>query len=127
MKETISEQPRLWRKSCERESCYGDRVYGCLERQESLQNIADLYVSVEWLVSQNEQETTLEKKNTSTEKEENTIMLYLLFLRYLPAALARCAELEEMFITISSSSSSSRSRRQESLQNIADSYTSALK
>ena len=25
---TISEQPRPWRKSCERESCYGDRVYG---------------------------------------------------------------------------------------------------
>ena len=23
---TISEQPRPWRKSCERESCYGDRV-----------------------------------------------------------------------------------------------------
>ena len=23
----ISEQPRPWRKSCERESCYGDRVY----------------------------------------------------------------------------------------------------
>ena len=27
MKKTISEQPRPWRKSCERESCYGDRVY----------------------------------------------------------------------------------------------------
>ena len=26
MKQTISEQPRPWRKSCERESCYGDRV-----------------------------------------------------------------------------------------------------
>ena len=24
---TISEQPRPWRKSCERASCYGDRVY----------------------------------------------------------------------------------------------------
>ena len=28
MKKTISEQPRPWRKSCEGESCYGDRVYG---------------------------------------------------------------------------------------------------
>ena len=26
-KKTISERPRPWRKSCERESCYGDRVY----------------------------------------------------------------------------------------------------
>ena len=88
------------------------------ERQESLQNIADLYVNVEWLVSQNEQETTQENKNTSTEKEENAIMLYLLFFRSLPAALARRAELEEMFITISSSSSS-RSRISSSGINIS--------
>ena len=27
MKKQISEQPSPWRKSCEREYCYGDRVY----------------------------------------------------------------------------------------------------
>ena len=27
LQKTMSEQPRPWRKSCERESCYGDRVY----------------------------------------------------------------------------------------------------
>ena len=27
MNKRISEQPSPWRKSCERESCYGDRVY----------------------------------------------------------------------------------------------------
>ena len=42
MNKWVPEQPRPWRKSCERESCYGDRVYGLAPEARALDHSANL-------------------------------------------------------------------------------------
>ena len=61
MKKRITEQPRPWRKSCERESCYGDRVYVTEEiMQTQLYDKVDEYKTLDYTNNSYKQEDVKE-------------------------------------------------------------------